>query len=549
MRDGNDWGLHGKPVCRLFLFAAVLVGFCAGAAAQEGSAVISDTEDAALKDPIVAFSPGPEYGDDTRPFQGIPGIERASNGRLWATWYGGGDNEGPYNYCMLVTSADDGQSWTPPIAVVDTPGDVRTFDPCLWIDPEGRLWWFWAQGYSHWDGRAGVWEMHTDNPGDAQPSWSSPRRICDGIMMNKPTVLSTGEWLLPVAIWALPASVMDPAYAHDISQTTGSKAICSTDKGATWFLQGQSDVPDRRCDEHLFVEKKDGTLWVLVRTQYGVGEAFSPDRGKTWEGAGPSKTVTHIPHARFFIRRLSSGNLLLVKHDPPDGKTRSHLTAFLSEDDGATWQGGLMIDERAGVSYPDATQAPDGTVYLIYDRDRKGAREILMATFTEEDVRAAKPISNKARMAVLVNKATSSKAFTFRDNADGADLLGAPYAKLEPETGSVSALHTDSRLFTDRDYVALELPAFLEGRQFIHSSIDNSAAACTQPGTVFVLTPLPDRNKDSVSQALHDRGFVKAKIPEFILFGDIEGNIVSVFQKKMEAGEEILLGKWGVIVF
>ena len=81
--------------------------------------------------------------------------------------------------------------------------------------------------------------------------------------------------------------------------------------------------------------------------------------------------MTHIPHARFFIRRLASGKLLLVKHDPPDGKTRSHLTAYLSDDDGATWEGGLMIDERPGVSYPDGVQAPDGTLYEVSNRPRK----------------------------------------------------------------------------------------------------------------------------------------------------------------------------------
>ena len=42
----------------------------------------------------------------------------------------------------------------------------------------------------------------------------------------------------------------------------------------------------------------------------------------------------------------------------------SQLTAWLSEDEGATWQGGLMLDERKGISYPDGFQAPDGTVVL-----------------------------------------------------------------------------------------------------------------------------------------------------------------------------------------
>lgn len=46
-----------------------------------------------------------------------------------------------------------------------------------------------------------------------------------------------------------------------------------------------------------------------------------------------------------------------TKHGPLDTRTsRSHLTAYLSKDDGTTWTGGLMLDERRGVSYPDGQQ-------------------------------------------------------------------------------------------------------------------------------------------------------------------------------------------------
>lgn len=362
-------------------------------------------DDAALQPPPVITQPGPRYAPDTRAFQGIPGIERAPNGRLWATWYGGGPGEGPENYCMLATSADDGATWSGVELVIDPPDPVRAFDPCLWHDPDGRLWFFWAQGYSHWDGRAGVWAIVTDASDQAHPTWSLPRRLCDGIMMNKPTVLSTGEWMLPVAIWAFGPNVGDPAHGHDIAETSGSHVYVSTDRGATWTLRGTSDVRDRACDEHMIVEKKDGTLWELVRTKYGVGEAFSTDRGETWEVGGPSKTVTNIPAARFFIRRLNSGKLLLVRHNPPDMKKRTHLTAYLSDDDGATWTGGLIIDNRE-CSYPDGVQAPDGTIYVIYDHERKGAKQILLAVFTEADVAAGKPVSGAARMRLVVNQAT-----------------------------------------------------------------------------------------------------------------------------------------------
>lgn len=341
--------------------------------------------------PAVIAPPGPEYADAGRMFQGIPGIERAANGRLWATWYGGGVTEDEHNYVMLVTSGDDGRSWSSVKLVIDPDrdGPVRAFDPCLWHDPQGRLWLIWAQ---RGKGLPQLLAMTTDNSGDENPTWSKPRWICEGIMMNKPTVTSDGRWLLPVAIWHREGSDM---------------VVASADQGNTWQLIGTATVPekkDRNCDEPMLVERRDGSLWMLVRTGYGIGESVSRDGGKTWSEV--QRTGLIHTASRFFIRRLRSGKLLLVKHSPPGKPARSHLTAYLSDDDGKTWHGGLLLDERNGVSYPDGVEGPDGTIYLIYDFSRYNQKQILMATFTEEDVAQGKPVSSRVRLQVLINQAT-----------------------------------------------------------------------------------------------------------------------------------------------
>src|SRR4029078_7388552 len=127
------------------------------------SPLIAQEKDPALVPVAVNVDPGKEYADNTRAFQGIPGIERAANRRLWALWYAGGPGEGPLNYVVLVTSGDDGKTWSKPKLVIDPPGPVRAYDPCLWHDPSGRLWLFWAQSYEWWDGRSGVWAITTEN--------------------------------------------------------------------------------------------------------------------------------------------------------------------------------------------------------------------------------------------------------------------------------------------------------------------------------------------------------------------------------------------------
>ncbi|QIF03170.1 sialidase family protein [Roseimicrobium sp. ORNL1] len=386
---------------------ALITRFACALVLLGSTAVAADPHDA-LTPVKVNFSPGPEYGDSTRIFQGIPGMERAANGRLWALWYAGGPDEpgeGKGNYVMLVTRGDDGKSWSGPRLVIDPPGDVRAYDPTLWHDPQGRLWLFWAQSSHWWDGRSGTWAIVTENSGDENPRWSEPQRLCNGIMMNKPTVRSNGEWLLPVSMWAMPVDKRTrEEHRHNLPEESGAQVVISRNKGHTFAFLGKTRAPENIFDEHMVVERKDGSLWMLIRTKAGIAESISTDGGKTWTPGAPSK----IPHvnSRFFIRRLNSGKLLLVRHNPPDMKTRSHLTAWLSDDDGITWTGGLMLDERKGVSYPDGVQNKDGVIRIIYDFERTEAKQILMAAFTEADVAAGKP-SDTTRLRVQVNQSTA----------------------------------------------------------------------------------------------------------------------------------------------
>ena len=71
---------------------------------------------------------------------------------------------------------------------------------------------------------------------------------------------------------------------------------------------------------------------------------------------------------------------------------------------GELWlQGGLVLDEREGVTYPDGVQAEDGTIHIIYDHQRTPLGEVLMATFTEEDVRAGKAVTDKTRFREVIS--------------------------------------------------------------------------------------------------------------------------------------------------
>ena len=81
-------------------------------------------------------------------FRGISSLAVAPNGRLWANWYANSlkPDEGTGNYVVSATSMDNGETWTEKVIIDPQWGaGRRAFDPEMWIDPNGKLWLFWAQ--------------------------------------------------------------------------------------------------------------------------------------------------------------------------------------------------------------------------------------------------------------------------------------------------------------------------------------------------------------------------------------------------------------------
>ena len=324
---------------------------------------------------------------DHRVWQGIPGIERTRKGRTFLCFYSGGTTEEYGNFAVIVRS-EDGISYSEPVAAVWKPGDFRCFDPVLWIDPLHRLWFLW----NVMPGEE-VWASICEDPDAETLQWGPEFLVGRGILMNKPTVLSSGAWMFPIAIW--PFSIMNHLRAPGLlpEDEPGSFVWITEDQGKTFRRLGGVQHADQNCDEHMVLERNDGSIRMLIRTNYGIGEAHSTDQGVTWISDGDSGIRS--PISRFFLRRLRSGRVLLIHHKDFTG--RNNLTAFLSEDDGRTFPYSLLLDERNKVSYPDAVEGEDGFLYVVYDRERgyprntleeayADAREILVAKITEEDI-------------------------------------------------------------------------------------------------------------------------------------------------------------------
>lgn len=269
----------------------------------------------------------------------------------------------------------------------------------------GRLWFFWALAPEH-----GVYAVICEDPDADELCWSEEIKIGNDVMMNKPTVLTTGEWLFPIAVWKDGVRAIESKY-DSLDDDRKAFAYKSVDKGQNFEKSGGVDAKERAYDEHMILELKDGRLAMYIRTFYGIAVSYSYDKGITWTEATDSGLGG--PCARFFIRRLKSGRILLINHYQFEG--RNNLTAMLSEDEGDTWKYKLLLDERSNVSYPDAVEADDGYIYITYDRERgsylqsldeiyASAREILIAKITEKDIIEGKLVDKDSELKVIVSK-------------------------------------------------------------------------------------------------------------------------------------------------
>ena len=376
--------------CRIFVTTLLLAPLAVLHAAK--AATTPPSPDLALQPAHIVVSPWKQHIPPTKR-QGVAGIERTAKGRLWVVY--GRDVESTRNFQVLKCSDDDGKTWSEVKLMILPRAGMRAMSANVWIEPLGRLWVFWGQSADMQDGRFGIWAITTDNADAAEPKWSAPRRIGDGIMLNKPTLLANGDWLLTSSVWKADNSI---------------KVYASTDKGETFSLRGTADIEaaeSRGPDEPMIVERKDDSLWMMVRVQ-GLAETISRDAGKTWTPV--EKIAIRHCTSRFFLRRLQSGALLLVKHGGLNEKVkREKLMAFISDDDGKSWQGGLMIDERDDVTYPDGIQAAEGTIYMVYDYHRTPEGIIHLATFREQDVRAGKQVTDKVQLRVVIDRLPLAK--------------------------------------------------------------------------------------------------------------------------------------------
>jgi predicted neuraminidase len=286
------------------------------------------------------------------------------DGQLLAAWFGGTEERDPDVGIWLSRQEQHGWSTPKEVAngVVSPTERHPTWNPVLFQPRSGPLMLFYKVGPtpSEW------WGMVMTST-DRGQSWSSPRRLPDGIVgpiKNKPVELSNGDILAP-------SSSEDEGWRVHFER--------SSDGGETWQSTGPLNDGDKfAAIQPSILVHGEGRLQAVGRTRNrGVFQIWSEDNGKTW---GEMKsTGLPNPSSGTDAVTLADGRHLLVYNHNIGARDRSPLNVAVSED-GAAWQAALVLEDQPGseFSYPAVIQTADGLVHVTYTWKRERIKHAVL---------------------------------------------------------------------------------------------------------------------------------------------------------------------------
>jgi predicted neuraminidase len=332
-------------------------------------------------------------------------IVECPDGGLLACWYRGAGERRADDVAIYGARWHSGEpGWSEAFVMADTPGFPDT-NPCMTVDPRGRLWLFWptildnrwesallkyrradacgAHGPPDWN-RDGVIHL---KPGpefsesverDLEAAWEPYRReLSPEKAAELPNYLTERRRMasekLSVRLGWMPRSrplfledrMILPLYSDGFDF---SLMAYTDDEGDHWQVSrpiiGAGNV------QPTLARRSDGVLVAFFRDNgpppKRVIQSESYDRGETW--SRPADTALRDPGAGVEVVALRSGAWALVHNDTETGRHRLAVSA--SFDEGRTWPHSRLLEDdppgAGGYSYPSALQSADGTIHVTY---------------------------------------------------------------------------------------------------------------------------------------------------------------------------------------
>lgn len=353
---------------------------------------------------------------------GWPAIVRTPSNELLAVFSGDRDaHVDPFGKSFLIRSTDNGQTWSAPELINDTPLDDRDAGICVCKDGTLIVSWFTshydAEGYGRWmkKGEETRWlaKINAVTREDLR-TWAGEEIEDHRYALGHWTRRSTDNgltWEDPVRV--PPTTPHGPIALSDgrllfvgIGGNQGRRerrgdllAAESRDQGITWSVIGRinmyptypGDAEDGYayfCEPHV-VEVAPGRLLAMARyeerpnpggkTRAALWQFTSDDNGHTWTEPRPTGIVGKPPH----LIRLRDGRILVTygfRHKPFGER------ACISSDGGETWdyENEIILRDDApsgDLGYPASVELDDGSIFTVYyQQERAGEKTCLMST-------------------------------------------------------------------------------------------------------------------------------------------------------------------------
>jgi sialidase-1 len=270
-----------------------------------------------------------------------------------------------------LRSADEGRTWSSTPLFAEAAKFNVSNERVLLRTREGVIISAWMNGAERKEPKGWHWgEPGVDWKAFVLPTYSC-RSTDDGKTWEKPVLLSTPWCGCIHSMIQMKSGRIVLVGQEIIPQWRHATVIwASDDLGKSWQRGDMLDYGVGTHDhagslEGTVIERKDGSLYLLLRTESGfLWEATSLD-GLKWTGLKQTKlaAVTCCPQ----MARLSDGRIALLwnappRHDPQSGSSRVELSLAFSEDETATWSKPVIVA---------ANYVPGGRVSYPYLYERK----------------------------------------------------------------------------------------------------------------------------------------------------------------------------------
>lgn len=293
-----------------------------------------------------------------------------------------GSHEGNPDVGIRVSRLVD-EKWSWPAEVTNgvQSGNLRfpCWNPVLFLAKNGPLMLFYKVGPSpnEW------WGMIMTSQDDGQ-TWSTPAKLGEdpkvghllGPVKNKPVQLVDGTIICPSSTEVV-GEDMDIKWRVHFELTS--------DRGQTWEVVGPiNDGITFDAIQPTILTYLYGTMQVLCRTREGViSQSWSDNQGRSWS----TMIATRLPNPNAGIDgvTLKDGRQLLVyNHTTKQGKTQSgrYLLNVAISNNRSEWTQALTLEDNiqnnAGYSYPAVIQTQDSLVHITYTYERVSIKHVVL---------------------------------------------------------------------------------------------------------------------------------------------------------------------------